>query len=422
MGSTNIREVTLSNGEPRWEVRWSWYVDKDTRREKSRRFRTRPQAERFKHQVEAGKDESPIDAKDGKKTVAHWADLWLIHRQGEVARGRIRPSSLHGNEQVVTNTIKPMLGDRRVRSLAVDDIEAFIERVQIERGVTPATAKHHYGVLRQVLAFAVRKGAMKVNPADGARLDWSPAVNREPFEPVALDEAEVRALADAMRQHSPGTPWPLLVEFMAYTGLRAGEVAGLNVGDLRILGSADNIKRAEVHVRRIRVRGKGNTYDQPNLPKTGKVRKVPILPAWLRGDLAAYLAQHPHRDDQSAPLWPGATAVRGSGPKDWSSVPDNDKAWDRDPFYRRQFKPALKLAGLPPMRLHDLRHTAGSIMLAKGVPPYRVAEYLGHSVDVLLRIYASVLETDVAADMGLFADDARPVAVGGGVTRLNREA
>lgn len=342
--------------------------------------------------------------------------------QGEVARGRIRPSSLHGNEQVVRNTVKPLFGDRRVRNLAVDDIEEFIERVQIERKVTPATAKHHYGVLRQVLAFAVRKQAMKVNPADGVRLDWSPAVNRAPFEPQALSEAEVRALADALRARSPGTPWALMVEFMAYTGLRAGEVAGLNVGDLRILASGRTIKRAEVHVRRIRVRGKGNTYDQPNLPKTGKVRKVPILPAWLRADLAAYLAEHPHSEDLNAPLWPGATAVRGTGPKDWSSVPNFDKAWDRDPFYRRHFKPALKLAGLPHVRLHDLRHTAGSIMLAKGIPPYRVAEYMGHSVDVLLRIYASVLEMDVAADMGRFAEDTRPVAGGGVVTLPSRGA
>ncbi len=420
--SSNVREVKLSNGETRYEVRWSWYVDNDTRREKSRRFRTRPQAERFKHTVEAGKDDTPVDSRDGKKTVAQWADLWLTHREGEVARGRIRPSSLHGNEQVVKNTIKPMLGHKRVRNLAVDDIEEFVERVQIERGVTPATAKHHYGVLRQVLAFAVRKQAMKINPADGVRLDWSPAVNRTPFEPTALDEAEVRALADVMRERSPGAPWALMVEFMAYTGLRAGEVAGLNIGDVRILGTADNIKRAEVHVRRIRVRGKGNTYDEPNLPKTGKVRKVPILPAWLRADLAAYLAQHPHRDDLDAPLWPGATALRGTGPKDWSSVPDYDKAWDRDPFYRRQFKPALKLARLPHVRLHDLRHTAGSIMLAKGIPPYRVADYLGHSVDVLLRVYASVLEADVAADMDLFAGSNRPEEARPSVARLHREA
>jgi integrase len=45
--------------------------------------------------------------------------------------------------------------------------------------------------------------------------------------------------------------------------------------------------------------------------------------------------------------------------------------------------------GLPPIRIHDLRHTAGSLMLAQGVPAPEVSRILGHaSVDITYRLYA----------------------------------
>ena len=55
----------------------------------------------------------------------------------------------------------------------------------------------------------------------------------------------------------------------------------------------------------------------------------------------------------------------------------------------RHFKAALKRAGLPPIRFHDLRHTAGSLMLSEGAHLTDVAEVLGHSSPVITaRIYA----------------------------------
>ncbi|MCG8655025.1 tyrosine-type recombinase/integrase [Yimella sp. NH-Cas1] len=137
--------------------------------------------------------------------------------------------------------------------------------------------------------------------------------------------------------------------------------------------------------------------------RAGKARVVG-LPAWLVGDLRVYLAQHPRSGDADAPLFPGRVMGgqdRSTGAKGRITY---DQPWERDAFYRRHFKPALKAANLPQtMRLHDLRHTAGSLMLRAEIEPYRVAEYLGHSLDVLLKIYAHILEGDRAADMELLA-------------------
>ena len=69
----------------------------------------------------------------------------------------------------------------------------------------------------------------------------------------------------------------------------------------------------------------------------------------------------------------------------------------------RQFKALLKVAKLPDMRLHDLRHSCATLLLAQGVNPRVVMETLGHSqVSLTLNTYSHVLpalQRDAAARM-----------------------
>ncbi len=58
----------------------------------------------------------------------------------------------------------------------------------------------------------------------------------------------------------------------------------------------------------------------------------------------------------------------------------------------REFYPLLGRAGLPRMRFHDLRHTAATLLLGRGVNPKIVSEMLGHaSIRITLDIYSHVL-------------------------------
>jgi hypothetical protein len=59
---------------------------------------------------------------------------------------------------------------------------------------------------------------------------------------------------------------------------------------------------------------------------------------------------------------------------------------------RREFKELLKEAELPPMRIHDLRHTTATLLLAQGVSPRVVMETLGHSqISLTMDTYTYVL-------------------------------
>ena len=84
------------------------------------------------------------------------------------------------------------------------------------------------------------------------------------------------------------------------------------------------------------------------------------------------------------------------------------------PTATHRFQRALKAAGLPRFRFHDLRHTCATLLLAQGVAPRLIMEILGHSqIAVTMNLYAHVLPTmqvEVAAKMDAVLAPENPVA------------
>ena len=118
-------------------------------------------------------------------------------------------------------------------------------------------------------------------------------------------------------------------------------------------------------------------------PKTQHSRRT----AWL--STMAVDALERHRADQDAkrrlagPAWQeyGLVFTNDAGAPLWRSQ------------VRRHWLDLLKKAKLPPMRIHDLRHSAASLLLGDGVPVKVASEMLGHSdVKTTLSIYAHVIE------------------------------
>jgi integrase len=68
------------------------------------------------------------------------------------------------------------------------------------------------------------------------------------------------------------------------------------------------------------------------------------------------------------------------------------RALDPTNLYRYDYKPPLRRASLPLIRLSDLRHSAATLLLLSGVHPKIVSEMLGHSsVIITLNLYSPVL-------------------------------
>ena len=144
----------------------------------------------------------------------------------------LKPSGLRSIKSVWTNPVKPTWGARTVGSIRRSEIQEWISTFPL--GATSARRTHN--ALSQIFDLAVDDGCVAANPAKGVRLPRKP----RPVK-VYLTMEQVRTLADESSQ-------PAIVWFLATTGIRCSELAGLQVGDVNLSGQRKYLQRAAVTV------------------------------------------------------------------------------------------------------------------------------------------------------------------------------
>ncbi len=161
-----------------------------------------------------------------------------------------------------------------------------------------------------------------------------------------------------------------LVLVAAYGGLRRAELAGLRTPRVNLL-------KNQVDIAEIMVEVQGRTTFGP--PKTRAGRRIVGLPRSVVTELADHIAHRPDRDSDLVFQGPAGGVLRAS------------------PFRQRVWLPAIRAAGVTPLRLHDLRHTAVSFWIASGASVKEIAVRAGHaSVATVLDRYGHLLpDSDV---------------------------
>ena len=222
--------------------------------------------------------------------------------------------------------------------------------------------------MRKALTDAVREGILARNVADAATLPRTPYTEMATWDTLSAFLGYVHAHADL------GTATALHVA--ATTGMRRGEVAGLR-------WDAVDLERAVLRV--VATRTVVDRQVVSGEPKTSRSRRTVALDARTVAALRRWKLAQPPSD-----------LVFGMHPDHLSAAFDALQA----------------AAGVPRIRLHDLRHTAASLMLAAGIPVHVVAVRLGHATPkITLSVYAHVLPTQgvEAADvMGAFGPGSVP--------------
>jgi integrase len=228
-------------------------------------------------------------------------------------------------------------------------------RVQGRRkGLTGSTLNRHLSAVQSFLRWAEEECGLTVPRFRVPKERESEGRERW------LDAAEVAAIESV----APREWWPLF-GLLIYTGLRIGEALGLTWEDVR------------VDERRIRVHERGGR----RLKTASSQRDVPI-PA----PLALLLADHSSRVPSNA----GTLVFPEPFGNYWRAL--------------HCFQRCIREAGLPPARIHDLRHTFAVHCAHAGVPLPRLQKLLGHSSPLMTMRYMK------HAPEAYFAEDAARVA------------
>jgi integrase len=347
----------------------SWYFRGRLPREVRKRFgpawtgKGRPPTGYFTEKTADAKlQEILADARRGKlagvvTTGATFADAaaeWLRYVEHDRKR---RPSTISDYRGVIEHALKSEFGELRLEAVTAARIDAYRARLVEEGRLSARTINKRLVVLHGVLGRAMRVYGLRSNAA--SLVDRQPLRRSGDF--AVLSPVEVEAPPRAAEDEQDAA----LFRVAAFTGLRLGELRALRWADV------DFTKRL-VHVRR------NFTHGTVGAPKSGKVRSVPLI------------------DQASKALDSLSRRERFTDGDDLVFV-DEIGGYVDDWRLRRRFHDALDRAGLKRLRLHDLRHTFGTLAV-QAFPLSDVKAYMGHADIQTTMLYVHHVPQDDAAD------------------------
>lgn len=296
-----------------------------------------------------------------KETLADYLTNWVTTLD-------LTPSTAQRYQVAIRVRIVPFLGHVPLAELTPARLVAWTAATA--KQLTPsnrlpaaATVAQARAVLRSALSDAVRLGLLPGNPLSVPERHKKRHENERQIQYFTLDQA--RVLDAAMQGHRLSS----LFTFLWHSGLRCGEALALRWDDIEL-------ETASLWVRRNLVQVAGRMIE--GLPKSrASIREIALTESTI-----TLLEQH--RDAQVA-----AGEYDPHGYVFPSEVGTHL-------FYRnvsRAWHVLRDRAGLPPYRLHALRHTCASLMLQAGIGITEIAAHLGHEdPGFTARIYAHVLE------------------------------
>ena len=152
-----------------------------------------------------------------KRIAFHkWLDTWLE----EYVRPSCKPLTYAAYKSRVDVHIKPALGSTNLCDLNATQIQAFLNRLTREKGLSPKSVRNVHGVLHKSLEQAYRLRYIGINPADLCTL---PRAEKHKITP--LTEPEIHAFLGELQK---GEPLADLFTLTLFTGMREGEVCGLD--------------------------------------------------------------------------------------------------------------------------------------------------------------------------------------------------
>ncbi len=336
----------------RYRVRYRKLDNSQTDR---RGFKTKREAEDYLASVQVSKLRGEwIDPTRSRITVEEWAEHWYA------AQLQLKATTLSNYRYTLDSQIIPRWGKTRLPQVGHADVQAWVSALSTTRA--PSTVKQIYLVLAGMMKYAVRDGRLSRNPCDGVQLPRL-VKDRRGY----LTHAQVQALARECGEYGD------IVLFLAYTGVRWGEMAALKVGRLDMLR-----RRAEIAEAVSPARGQLVW----STPKSHSSRSVPF-PDFLSEPLAARCAGR-KRDDLVF-VGPDGGVLRSGN--------FNRRQFARGVAHMKSVDPTF-----PNMTPHDLRHTAASLAVSAGANVKAVQRMLGHaSAAMTLDVYADLFDEDLDA-------------------------
>ncbi len=281
-----------------------------------------------------------------------FADKWLQ----DYAAGSVKPLTLRRYRSIVSCYLKSAFAGFLLADISTEHVQGFLSRALRERRVAPRTVNQALAVLKVMLKHAKRWHYLRENPSEGVK-----PLRVEPKEMDYLKPNEVRLLLQQADE-----PYRTLFLTAILTGMRLGELLGLQWGDIDWTANL-------IHVRRSLYWCDGDELAEApqkdvdavswrfSTPKSRRSIRAIVMSPRLREALEFHRINGPE------------------SPQGLVFCTRQGTPMDRPNMVRREFWPTLARARLRRVRFHDLRHTYTSLLIAQGAHVKFIQSQLGHS-------------------------------------------
>lgn len=336
-----------------------------------------------------------------KDRFGAYLETWLA---GLPAAGR-RPTTVAGYRSALGAHVIPALGDIELQALRATDLDALYSRL-LAKGLSMATVRKLHVVIGKALADATKKGIITINVA---RVASPPSASSAKAPEMSFwTPTELRSFLASIEQHRM---YPVF-RLASMSGLRRGELCGLRWSDVDLDGGTITVRQTITTVESRVIVGDVKTSRSRRKVDLDRTT-VAVLKTWRKTQLADRMLAGPgwsdtgllfttatgegwHPDLVSRMFYRLLAAQQAS-----STLPQPQQQQAEQGGTERQ-------APVRRIRLHDLRHTHASHLLAAGINVKVVSERLGHaSVAFTLDTYAHVMpgqQAEAAAAVALLID------------------
>lgn len=318
-----------------WSVTF-YYTEWNGERVRHRKtgFKTKKEAQEYERDFLQNHSGTP------KMSFSALCDLYL-----DDLRGRVKKSTYSNRKIFIDTCCIPILGNMQIGDITPAVVRRWQSQM-IDRGYAPGTLREHHTSLSSIFNFAERYYSLSANPARlcgtmgktsrGNMAIWSPK--------------QVAAVEHEMENEIART----MLDLMFWTGIRVGEALALTPADINgnmlSITKTARIVDGERHI---------------STPKTPRSRRDIIMPNSVGNLINSYISRLP----DAAPETPLFEISRAG--------------------FRLLLNRAAERAGVPRIRVHDLRHSHASLLIEMGCNPVLIAERLGHeNAQTTLQIYS----------------------------------
>lgn len=313
-----------------------------------------------------------------KATVGEFLDRW----ERDWAVGNVSPKTIERYREIIKKHIKPHIGSLKVQKLRALHLQELYRKLLADGrapgvGLAPRTVGHVHRVLHRSLGHAAQWGVVHQNVAT---LLSPPPVESAEVEILRADD--VKAVLTGLR----GQRLHMIATLGLATGMRRGELLALRWKDV-------DFDRGRVQVEQsIETTKEGGTRFKP--PKTKHGRRAITLP---KSTVALLRAHWKAQQEGRLALGMGRAAA-----DDLVFSKQEGEPLDPDAISKEWTALIGKLNGVPKVKLHSLRHTHASQLIASGLDVLTISRRLGHSTPTItLAVYGHLFSNtdDVAAQV-----------------------